>query len=172
MRRVTMAAAALFLVACAAPASPDPTVAYVTPTPTASPRPTSTPTPEPPTPTVEIAAVATREPAVVAQAVAPVSSVSPRHADLEAVYEEAGVPEVWRGYLASIAWCESKGDSGAVGDRGASLGTHQLWRGWFRAGEDPFDPVVNARVAVRVREALGRFGGAGGWSCATKLGIW
>jgi hypothetical protein len=46
-----------------------------------------------------------------------------------------------------------------------------LWGGWFREGEDPFDAVTNARVAVRIREIRGRFGGAGGWSCADRLGI-
>lgn len=53
---------------------------------------------------------------------------------------------------AAIAACE--GEDSDENDR------------WARAGEDLMDPVTNARVAVRVRELRGRFGGAGGWTCA------
>jgi hypothetical protein len=46
---------------------------------------------------------------------------------------------------------------------------------WFeKAGEDfaaRFDPVVNLRTALYVRTVRGRFGGAGGWSCADRLAI-
>lgn len=91
--------------------------------------------------------------------------------ELERVYELAGAPVEWREALARIAWCESKWSPGAVGDAGNSLGLHQLWSGWARDGEDLMDPVTNARVAVRVRETRGRFGGAGGWTCAGLEGI-
>lgn len=91
--------------------------------------------------------------------------------DLERVYALAGVPVEWREDLAIIAWCESRWQPGAVGDSGASLGLHQLWSGWFREGEDWRDPVVNARVAARVRAERGRFGGGGGWTCAELEGI-
>lgn len=91
--------------------------------------------------------------------------------DLERVYDLAGVPVEWRESLARIAWCESKWSPGAVGDAGNSLGLHQMWFGWARDGEDLMDPVVNARVAVRVREGRGRFGGGGGWTCADLEGI-
>lgn len=90
---------------------------------------------------------------------------------LDQVYALAGVPGEWRADLAAIAACESRLRPGAVGDGGNSLGLHQLWTGWFAVGEDPMDPVTNARVAVRVRERRGRFGGAGGWTCADLEGI-
>lgn len=90
---------------------------------------------------------------------------------VDAVYAAAGVPEAWVEPLRTIAWCESKYSPGAVGDSGNSLGMHQLWTGWFREGEDPFDPVTNTRVSLRIRETRGRFGGGGGWTCATLNGI-
>jgi hypothetical protein len=90
---------------------------------------------------------------------------------LAAVYDLAMVPYAWRADLKTIAWCESYWKPRAVGDSGNSLGLHQIWFGWFRADENPFDPVTNTMVAVRIRETRGRFGGGGGWSCATALGI-
>lgn len=108
---------------------------------------------------------------VTAQAAGAVSPIGLTREGLEAAYEAAGVPADWREALAAIAWCESRWQPGAVGDSGNSLGLHQLWRGWFRPGEDPMDPVTNSRVAARVREIRGRFGGAGGWTCASILGI-
>jgi len=90
---------------------------------------------------------------------------------LEQVYELAGVPTEWREPLARIAWCESHWSPGAVGDSGNSLGLHQLWIGWARDGEDLMDPVTNSRVAVRIRETRGRFGGGGGWTCAEIVGV-
>jgi len=59
----------------------------------------------------------------------------------------------------------------AVGDAGASLGLFQIWTGWFFEGEDPMNPLTSARVALRIREIRGRFGGGGGWTCAGLLGI-
>lgn len=76
-------------------------------------------------------------------------------------WEEAGV----------IGWCESQWSPAAVGDGGQSLGLMQLWVGWFTVGEDPFDPVTNLRVGLRVRTIRGRFGGNGGWTCADLNGI-
>jgi len=92
-------------------------------------------------------------------------------ADIDAIYDEAGVPADWRAPLKAIAFCESKWMPGAVGDSGNSLGLHQLWRGWAAPGEDLLDPVTNTRVAVAVRAQRGRFGGAGGWTCADLLGV-
>lgn len=91
--------------------------------------------------------------------------------EMRALLAEAGAPAEWIAPMLTIAWCESKYSPGAVGDSGNSLGLYQLWSGWFYAGEDPYDPLTNARVAVRVREIRGRFGGGGGWSCATNNGI-
>jgi hypothetical protein len=88
-----------------------------------------------------------------------------------AVLRADGAPEEWIPDLLTIAWCESQFSPWAKGDSGNSLGLFQLWSGWFRAGEDPFDALTNARVAVRVREIRGRFGGGGGWSCADLNGI-
>ena len=85
---------------------------------------------------------------------------------------EIGTPPEWIDALVAIAWAESRWSSGAIGDGGNSLGLFQLWTGWFRADEDPFDPATNARVSIRVRQALGRFGGAGGWSVAAGLGLY
>lgn len=87
------------------------------------------------------------------------------------VLRAAGAPQEWIPDMLVIGWCESHYRPGAVGDSGNSLGWFQLWSGWFYAGEDPFDALTNARVAVRVRETRGRFGGAGGWSCAGLNGI-
>lgn len=95
--------------------------------------------------------------------------------EMDAVLTAAGVPVEWWEDFRAIAWCESSWRRDAVGDGGMSLGIWQLWRGWFpRADLDIThwaDPVTNARTALYVREVRGRFGGAGGWTCADKLGI-
>jgi hypothetical protein len=79
-----------------------------------------------------------------------------------------------------ISYCESRWNPGALGDINSagepqSWGMFQLWGGWSRfAGvtvESLLDPAVNAAVALQVREHRGRWGGAGGWSCADHLGI-
>ena len=110
---------------------------------------------------------------VEAMAVAPVVALdAPLTSEqMDALYAYVGVPVEWRAELRAIAWCESQYRPYVTGDGGASLGLHQLWSGWFREGEDPMDPVVNTLVAVRVRETRGRFGGAGGWTCADLAGI-
>jgi hypothetical protein len=96
-------------------------------------------------------------------------------AEVRAVLTEAGSPAEWIDDLVAISWCESKHSPSAIGDAGNSLGEWQLWGPWFAAaGEDPSkwsDPVVNARVAIYVRQVRGRFGGGGGWSCAGLNGI-
>lgn len=98
-------------------------------------------------------------------------SVYAAEAEMRDILAQAGAPAEWVDDLLSIAWCESKWRPWASGDGGNSLGAWQLWTGWFAAGEDPFDALTNARVAVRVRETRGRYGGGGGWTCATLLGI-
>ncbi|MBA4180256.1 MAG: hypothetical protein C0506_06655 [Anaerolinea sp.] len=90
---------------------------------------------------------------------------------VDALYAYTGVPAEWRADLKAIAFCESRWRLDAVGDAGASLGLHQIWRGWAREGEDLMDPVTNTWVAVRVRETRGRYGGGGGWTCAELLGV-
>lgn len=95
--------------------------------------------------------------------------------DIDRVFDLADVPAEWRAALKSIAFCESRYNATAVGDSGASLGLFQLWSGWFSwagygVGEWS-DPVINTRVAMAVRNYRGRFGGAGGWSCADALSI-
>lgn len=76
----------------------------------------------------------------------------------------------------AVAWCESRFDPHAVGDGGRSLGWFQLWTGWaawYGVQVDAlFDPATNAAVARAVFEYRGRWGGAGGWTCADLLGIW
>jgi len=76
----------------------------------------------------------------------------------------------------AVAWCESRFDPHAVGDGGASLGLFQLWTGWaswYGISVDAlFDPATNAAVARAVYDHRGRWGGAGGWTCADLLGIW
>ena len=113
------------------------------------------------------------EATVEAMAVAPVVPAdSPLTSEqMDVLYAHVGVPVEWRAELRAIAWCESQFRPYVTGDGGASLGLHQLWHGWFREGEDPMDPVVNTLVAVRVWEIRGRFGGAGGWTCADLAGI-
>jgi hypothetical protein len=75
----------------------------------------------------------------------------------------------------AVAWCESRFDSHAVGDGGRSLGWFQLWTGWaawYGVQVDAlFDPATNAAVARAVFEHRGRWGGAGGWTCADLLNI-
>lgn len=92
-----------------------------------------------------------------------------------AVLRAAGAPEEWVPALVAISWCESRHSPYAVGDGGNSLGQYQLWTGWFAAAgysaSQAFDPLVNARVALYVRETRGRFGGGGGWSCAALVGV-
>lgn len=92
-------------------------------------------------------------------------------AEMRVLLAEAGAPAEWIAPMLTIAWCESKYSPGAVGDSGNSLGLFQLWSGWAQPGEDLFDPLTNARVAVRVREIRGRFGSKGGWSCADLNGV-
>lgn len=103
-----------------------------------------------------------------------------------AILREAGWPQEWLEEITAIGACESSGGKrdengplfhpGETGDGGNSLGWLQLWYGWFpAAGEDVerwWDPVVNARTALYVREVRGRFGGAGGWTCADLSGIY
>lgn len=88
------------------------------------------------------------------------------------LYAIAGVPTKYIPILEGIGYCESKHSPGAVGDGGNSLGWFQIWTGWFREGEDPFDPETNLRVALRIRETRGRWGGGGGWTCADILNIY
>jgi soluble lytic murein transglycosylase-like protein len=80
----------------------------------------------------------------------------------------------------AVAWCESRYQPEALGDINAqgeaqSLGLFQLWRGWAPwAGYQPeqlLDPAINVRVALKVLEHRGRWGGAGGWTCADLGGI-
>lgn len=75
-----------------------------------------------------------------------------------------------------VSLCESKWNPAAVGDQGRSLGLFQLWRGWAPwAGYEPeqlLDPSINASVALKVLQHRGRWGGAGGWTCADLEGIW
>lgn len=129
----------------------------------------STPAPAPDTATGAGAQAAAAEPTA--------ATVEALDADeVDAIFAIAGVPVEWRADLKIIAFCESSGGTdrvhpGAVGDSGNSLGMLQLWRGWFRDGEDPFNPITNAWVGARVRETRGRYGGAGGWTCADLRGI-
>ena len=88
------------------------------------------------------------------------------------ILADVGTPPEWTEPFVAIGEKESRWSPGAIGDSGRSLGWLQLNGGWFHEGEDPFDPHTNARVAVRLRHALGRFGGAGGWSVAEGLGLW
>lgn len=95
--------------------------------------------------------------------------------EVVAVLRAAGAPEAWIPDMVDIAWCESRYSPYAVGDGGNSLGMFQLWTGWAQpmgfTRDDLFDPLKAAKTAVYVREVRGRFGGAGGWSCADNLGI-
>lgn len=119
----------------------------------------------------------TMESIVVAAATGTVRALggSLSEAEMRAVLTEAGWPAEWHDDALAIAWCESHWSPYAVGDGGNSLGAWQLWRGWFGpAGysvDQAFDPLTNARVALYVRQVRGRFGGAGGWSCAERMGI-
>ena len=135
--------------------------------------PTFTPPPTAPAPTYFPATLFPTAPSTVEAATARVNAEGGQltEAEVIAVLRAAGAPEAWVPDMLTIAWCESHYSPGAVGDSGNSLGLFQLWSGWARPGEDLFDPLTNARVAVRVREIRGRFGGGGGWSCADLNGI-
>lgn len=136
--------------------------------PTASPPTALTTSPEPATTEPTPTPVATPMLAATPQATAYAAAVP---GTAEAWLAAADVPPSLRPAFAAIGACESHHNPAAVGDSGNSLGWLQLWRGWFRPGEDPYDPVVNAAVGLRVYQARGRFGGAGGWTCADILGI-
>lgn len=96
-------------------------------------------------------------------------------AEMDALLEVTGWPVEWRAEALAVAWCESRWSPLAVGDGSNSLGLFQLWRGWWPAAGEHLDlwadPLVNARVALHARQARGRWGGGGGWSCADRLGI-
>lgn len=96
-------------------------------------------------------------------------------AEMDTLLEATGWPVEWRADAKVIAWCESRYRPGAVGDGGNSLGLFQLWYGWFPAAgysaEQAYDPEVNSRVALYVRQVRGRFGGGGGWTCADLRGV-
>lgn len=96
--------------------------------------------------------------------------------EFAALMAYVGVPAEWRADMLTIAECESRLSPAAWGDGGQSLGILQLWRGWPQTlglgPVDLFDPVVNVRVGWLVRERRGRWGGAGGWTCADLRGIW
>lgn len=95
--------------------------------------------------------------------------------DWPAVLRATGWPEHRIPEALAIIDCESRGNPTAVGDGGNSLGGFQVWSGWFApAGESRdawADPHVNARVALYVLTTRGRWGGAGGWTCADLRGI-
>lgn len=82
-------------------------------------------------------------------------------------------PEELRSSVDAIVRCESNYNPNAIGDNGSSLGLFQLWRGWFTDSEITSwsDPITNSKVALRVYQTRGRFGGSGGWTCANILGI-
>lgn len=88
------------------------------------------------------------------------------------LYAASGAPVEYIPILEAIGECESKHSPGARGDHGNSLGWFQLWTGWFGPTEDPMDPATNLRVALRIRETRGRWGGGGGWACADILNIY
>jgi hypothetical protein len=76
----------------------------------------------------------------------------------------------------AVSYCESRWNPLAVGDQGRSLGMFQLfagtWAPWYGvAPEQLLDPVVNTAVARAVWQHRGRWGGAGGWTCADLIGI-
>lgn len=102
---------------------------------------------------------------------------------------QAGWPEEeWPNILA-IGACESSGGvvdangepmfhPGETGDSGNSIGWLQLNKGWWNRWPERghrielwMNPVENASVALDIWRARGRYGGAGGWSCADRLGI-
>lgn len=179
-RFVVAVLAAAILAACGPEVAPQPHgIEYATPTPTAAaptreysppvvltdiiftepaPAPRAEPTPAP-------------APVVAAGTAVRAIPLAPPVGDMGSWLAAAGVPDDLRPAFAAIGECESHGRADAVGDHGASLGWLQLNAGWFRAGEDAFDPVVNASVGYRLRLARGRFGGPGGWTCADLLGI-
>lgn len=83
----------------------------------------------------------------------------------------------------AVALCESgyredaRGDWNEAKQQHQSLGYLQLWRGWaawmgIEDAEMLLDGQTNARTALAVLEHRGRWGGAGGWTCADKLGIY
>lgn len=83
----------------------------------------------------------------------------------------------------AVAMCESsyredaRGDWNEAKQQHQSLGYLQLWRGWaawwgLSDAEALLDGRINAEVARAVLEHRGRWGGAGGWTCADKLGIY
>lgn len=87
------------------------------------------------------------------------------------LYAVAQVPVEYIGILEVIGELESHHSPGAIGDSGASLGWFQINRFWFHEGEDPFDPLTNLKVALRIRALRGRWGGGGGWTAADLAGI-
>ena len=95
--------------------------------------------------------------------------------EMRALLAAAEVPAELQDAMMTIAWCESQYMPWKQGDGGASRGLFQLWTGWFPHFGIPLDgwdnPLTNARVALFVRQERGRFGGAGGWSCADLNGI-
>lgn len=158
------------------------------PEPTATPEPVPTPVPTP------VVATYSAETVGAASAVAagifqdlPLPAMSMTEAKW--ALAQAGWPEEeWPNILA-IGACESSGGvvdangepmfhPGETGDSGNSIGWLQLNKGWWNRWPERghrielwMNPVENASVALDIWHARGRYGGAGGWSCADRLGI-
>lgn len=103
--------------------------------------------------------------------------------ELDAAGAAAGWDQERWAQMRLIVYCETGGTLNPYAHNSAdpnsgSYGLAQLnGRGHFdRAGENfeqRFDPVVNLRTALWLRNAIGRFGGTGGWyHCANRYGIY
>lgn len=128
------------------------------------------------------------QPAVVFAAAAPSAQVREPYVITLSMLNEAAALAGWD--TQGTAWatmrriiveCECPSLNAAAHNgtdpNGGSFGLAQLnGTYWFeRYGEDFAswsDPVVNLRTARRLYEERGRFGGAGGWSCADRMGIY
>ena len=83
------------------------------------------------------------------------------------IWTAAGYGWEWW-YVDKIVQCESGWQVSAVGAAGeASLFQIHPVNWWMFGGRDPWDPVANTEVALRLRKASGW----SPWSCSRYIGV-
>ena len=102
----------------------------------------------------------------------PAQAAASEHQDVPSVIVEAAARhDVDAELLLAVAWCESKYDPWAIGDRGLSLGLFQLHRyglqgDFWAAG---YTDIWSAEQQADYAAWMFSRGGAGHWSCYWRV---